>query len=660
MFREKKNVETVILAVVLVVLGVFLKDYIKVITVMYPLLLVISLFYFFKKNNISLISLVFSISLIYTIFIYAMYPKIYYDDTGFIIRYFHNFWEGYWFKFNIKDAPIFGVSGFLYGLIGGVLCYFKLVKPEDAIDLLTVVGVFFTSFFVFKIQSKIFKRVDLSLIFWLLCMFGNTYFLNSANKGLETPFHIAIVLAAFYFFIIGNGRLMWLFMGLSVASKLDAVPSMLVLGIVYLIGIGFSNKPLNSFLSFLQSEFLFAVSIIAVYLILTFVFFGSPLPHSGATKLIFHQSNVQHWFPFLEPLTNQGSYLFILYLFVILFITTFFVIHKLSLQNRLIALVFGFSFLGTMVLYYVYNPFERMMWYYPLPLFFMFIQIGVSTYFISNTLFQNRKLICQFLIFIIAASAMLDFVIQDHKYAIKALSTTEVQRMQIGYDLAARTQPQDTVASHHGLTTCRTNAYVLDMTGLNSSTTTDEKLDLGVIIHKFTPQWYETHINDWCLSILNDDGHYHIDRQYYSFVKYGYQPITLFKRDELSKHVFEKVNPENIVSFDVVESCGDFNTYISNRLEIKGLNFDKNSLLHFGNERFGLDYFLIIEEHSEEGLVYSSKIFVPSANEETPSEKITSIIHQIHSENIRKVVVKSEVDWINIHISAPVLERIFY
>ena len=95
MFREKKNVETVILAVVRVVLGVFLKDYIKVITVMYPLLLVISLFYFFKKNNISLISLVFSISLIYTIFIYAMYPKIYYDDTGFIIRYFHNFWEGY-------------------------------------------------------------------------------------------------------------------------------------------------------------------------------------------------------------------------------------------------------------------------------------------------------------------------------------------------------------------------------------------------------------------------------------------------------------------------------------------------------------------------------------------------------------------------------------
>ncbi len=660
MDNNKKAVELILIGIILIVSGIFLADYIKGNAVVYSSLLVLFSSYFLKGNKFSINLLAITVSLVYVFFIYSAYPQIYYDDTGFIIRYFNNFWEGYWFKFNIQDEPVFGLSGFLYGLVGGTLCYFKLLFPEDAINLLSALGIFFTSFLIFKIQNKIFKQTNLVFLFWILCMFGNTYFLNSANKGLETPFHMAIVLGAYYFFLSGNNKLMWLFMGLSVASKLDAVPSMIILGIVYIVKIFTDKKPLDRFVLFLKNEFLYAAGVVVVYLVLTFIIFGSPLPHSGATKFTFHQSKLQHWFPFLEPLTNQNSYSFILYSFVVLYSATVFLLKKIARDERLIALVFGLSFIVTMALYYIYNPFERMMWYYPLPLFFMFIQLTVSIYYISKTIFEKYQLHFQLTLFIVLASSMFNFVIQDQGYGLRSMLTTELQREQIGYDVAARTHANDTIAAHHGLVTCRTDAYVLDMTGLNSKLMSEVNFDLLLTLNKYKPKWYENHINDWCLSILNENGSYHIDRQYYGFVQYGYQPITLFSRDVAAKHVFEKVRPENITSVKEVQSFGDVNIFISNKLELKEMNFDKFSFLNFGIDRFGIDYFLIIEEYNNDQLIYRSKIYISSVSEEIPSEKTIPIIHQIQSDNVTSLVIKSEIDWLSIHISTPILERIIY
>ncbi len=654
------KIETTALVAVTLIAGFFLKDIVKFNSILFPLLLAIASYFIFKKNQYNTTFLAISISLIYVMFIYLIFPKIYYDDTGFVIRYFQNFWEGHWFKFNVSDDPVFGLSGFLYGLVGGTLCYLKFLRPEDAIDTLCVVGIFFTSFLMFKIQLKIFKRIDLALIFWVLCMFGNSYFLNASNKGLETPFHTAIVLSTIYFFLAKKGSWMWLFMGLSVASKLDAVPTVVALGIAYLTQVLTDDKPLDRFINFLQNEFIYAVAVMSVYLVVTFLLFGSPMPHSGATKLAYHQNGSSFWFPFLEPLIDHGSYTFLLVGFLVLFSVSIVTVHLVEKKDRAISLVFGFAFIGTMILYYIYNPYERMMWYYPLPIFLLLLQISVSTFFISNSVFKHRSYIACLLAFVIFGGSMFSFVVSDNKYWLQSIKTTEFQRMQIGYDLATKAHETDTIASYHGLPICRTKAYVLDMTGLNSELATEEKLDEGNLLSKFKPHWYETHLGDQTIATLNHQGKYGIDLQYYSFVKYAYPPITVFKRDNFANYTFSKINLNNVANVKVVEPCGSFNIYISPRLELVSLPFKKSSTLFFGNDRFGTDYYLIVEEYSGDKKVYESRTYVHPLNKNIPSETVMPIAHQIHSDSVTSVVLKADIDWISVHISTPILQNVDY
>ena len=55
-------------------------------------------------------------------------PITYVDDAGFILRYLDNFQKGCFFCFNVQEGPVFGLSSFMYGLLGGMMVWTGLFR----------------------------------------------------------------------------------------------------------------------------------------------------------------------------------------------------------------------------------------------------------------------------------------------------------------------------------------------------------------------------------------------------------------------------------------------------------------------------------------------------------------------------------------------------
>lgn len=62
----------------------------------------------------------FILSLAITIIVFKLSARYLFDDAGYVLRYVENFQHGYFYQFNASDSPVFGLSGFIYGL----LCFF--------------------------------------------------------------------------------------------------------------------------------------------------------------------------------------------------------------------------------------------------------------------------------------------------------------------------------------------------------------------------------------------------------------------------------------------------------------------------------------------------------------------------------------------------------
>lgn len=464
--------------------------------------------------------------------IYTLYPNVFVDDTGFVIRYLNQAQAGCFYCYNLSDGPIYGISGFLYGVVTIMLAITGIFSPETILLLVGVLGLFFLTLALLRIINIFFNHSGLSIITVISIMLFSSNFLTSATIGLETNFHLAIVFWGVYFFMSGKEKWMWLFFALSVISKLDATPLVLILSNIYI----YQNKKKFLSLQFNQWKYLliYGVFPVLVFILISFLLFDGPLPQSASAKINYHLNTSDHWFPFGELMFDKtfrkilvvtAGMAFLLHLTV--------AIYKKEFKLKEFSL--GFAFIGTMVLYKIYNPAERMIWYYAMPELLIFSQLFVSAYFVFHIVEKEKHRVYWFFTIIIIGFGLF-LTKRDKKWMGQYLNTVEIERKQIGKYIGDKLKADDTLVASHGLYGAYTSAYVFDMSGLNSKRTTDLKLNMDTLMNKYHPTYFIHNGYEYFLGLANNYG-YHVDTVFYHINKYNYPTWVLFKKSDVKGHI---------------------------------------------------------------------------------------------------------------------------
>jgi len=505
--------------------------------------------YFKKWNLISsqwLESIVYvSVSCISAIFIFRFWNFPLFDDAGFILRYLDNFADGYFYSFNVQDGPVFGVSSFSQGIINGFLCWTHLFTPDKSIVITAFSGLVIISLFIFKVLRHYKLKTEMIFLSYVLILFGSKFFLNSMTTGMETPIHLAIVIAAIYFFIVGNSRMMWLLLSAAVISKLDAVPLALTLGAVHLFKLRAEIFPLTWNNKNIRELILCVIIPIGLWIAFAFAVFGSPLPQSAFAKIFFHFHSDESWFPFLDYFMKNElrKPFFIVFLFLFFWNAYLAVSEKSKVDVR--SLAFGLSFFATLVLYYFYNPIEQMSWYYAMPDLFLIFQTIISFIIIvENKILPSFKPLVIYFSFIAASLLLFYDSFGGRNWIKQFLNTTEQERVTVGKYLQSITSDKDTVIATHGHIARYTSAYVIDMTGLNSKLVTNYQNDLAIVASKFPPSIAVSHGTDYFLRTMDSLG-YTLIKSYYDISEYYWPAWRIFSR---------KVPKEKILRLEVPDS----------------------------------------------------------------------------------------------------------
>ena len=521
--------------------------------------------------------------------------RTFFDDVGFTLRYMDNFSNGHFYCYNPIDGPVFGISGFLNTVFCGAIAYLKLFSSHNILLLSNVVGVFAISFLSLRIARVYLKKAYLILLIWFLLMFCVKDLLSIAFSGIETPFHLAIILAAIYFMLLDKIRLMWLFLALSVISKLDAVPIAFVVGLIYLL---INRKELLRCRPFwcpqqknktIQTEqqistntgrniyndlILWGVVPLIIWLIFMFIVFGSPFPQSAFAKVNFYPHPDTHWFPFLTGYLHD-HYLFpVFILFLIVFtIHQAFVFIKPA-DFRSTDLIFGYGFMASLILYYFYNPGEKMMWYYGVPSFFMLFQIGISLVKITPGFAKNHLNPTILFVFVGLFVFLRNDISASNIWLKKNMNITENERILIGEYLGEISQQTDTLMSKHGHLSRHFKGYVIDNAGLNSKLATDYKLNTDSLLKAFQPKYVINHAWKNYIEIMNNNN-YRLKDAFYDLSLYDSPNWLLFERINQAEGFNRTIEPIEISKINGIEKNFELN-YVT---RVNGTKLTINTLM---------------------------------------------------------------------------------
>ena len=471
-----------------------------------------------------------ALSLCGSTFIYWWYPNIFVDDTGFVIRYMNMAREGCFYCYNSADGPVFGMSSFIYGIVVSGLAMFGIGSNEliiNSVNFIGLTGLFYALLNSFYLLTKN-HFYTLASVF--LIVMSATQFQFAATAGLETNFHLAFVFISVYFFYSNQRKLMWLFFALSVISKLDTVPLIVVLSLIHLwenksdyFGTGWFNS--------WRTGFLFAGLPILGFISLTFLMFDGPLPQSAFSKLYHHSHPSNHWFPFLELMLEKDNravlIAFALALPVIQLVMSL-INHRFKLRD--FALLIGFA--GTMALFYFYNPVERMSWYYAMPELLLYAQLLLSVVWLSVEFAKNQKVALASFMLMFAALSINSVPLSSGEkvWTDKYMGIVEVERLEIG-EFIANISGSDTLVSAHGHFGANYSGYVLDLSGLNSKLATDFELNADSILSTFRPQYFIQHANATNVAVAKENG-YTVVKEWSRIEEYGYPKWVLWTRND--------------------------------------------------------------------------------------------------------------------------------
>lgn len=462
--------------------------------------------------------------------IYWWYPNIFVDDTGFVVRYMEMAREGCFYCYNQSDGAIFGLSSFIYGVVTLVLAKIGIASNETIINGLNFLGLSTLFFFLLTTFRLITKSHFYALTSVGLVVMSATQFQFASTAGLETNFHLAIVMAGIYFFFSGNRKWMWLMFGLSVISKLDTVPLITLLSLV-LLWENRSDYFGENWKKHWTNGFIFAGIPLLLYVALTFLMFDGPLPQSAYSKLYYHTHPSGHWFPFLELMLEHDNRA-VLVGFSILIPMLHFIMSLAGKQFQLREFALFLGFIGTMFLFYIYNPMERMSWYYALPELLLYSQMMISAFCLSNVLSSPDKknlVVASFALMFAALSIIsVPMTTSEKKWTDTYMKSVEVERLEIGKFISAFSGT-DTLVSAHGHFGAYYKGHVLDLSGLNSSLATDHKLNADSILFTFRPKYFIHHANQSNLDVAARNGYVSM-KEWTSIENYGYPKWILWKR----------------------------------------------------------------------------------------------------------------------------------
>lgn len=412
-----------------------------------------------------------------TLFLYRWIDPLghpFVDDAGIVLRYLDHFRAGLFYTYNPADGPVFGISGFIHGLVAGGLAFVQ-IAPERCLVIANVLGSVLFFFFVTRIFARLYASTVCGVVATLCLLLASEHIASTFFLGLETPLHLALVMWMIDRFVARSNGI-YPAGALVIVSKLDA----LVLAACFL-GAFMLRERMENGTSVRRLAARFGIGFIApmaAWVLFSTVIFGSPLPQTFIAKAFYHPKPHHTFFPFVHFLIRDGAHaasaaalaLFALAAFV------------LSVWKRKIqpAAVFAFGALLALAQYYYYNPNEQMTWYYTLPEVMFLLAAGAFPLLAGAA--RPRRWLATALVVSVAVLPRLTFARDAVRGQRFFNSLIEPERMAVGR-LADRLTPErGALATGHGHIARASRHYVLDMSGLNSKRSTACKLDLGCIL----------------------------------------------------------------------------------------------------------------------------------------------------------------------------------
>jgi hypothetical protein len=436
------------------------------------------------------------------------------------------------------------------------------------------------------------------------------------TTGMETPVHLAIVIAAIYFFITNNSRWMWLMLSAAVISKLDAVPLAVTLGSVHLFASRKELFPLSLKNKIILELLLFVVIPLGAWIAFSTLVFGGPLPQSAYAKMFLHYHADDSWFPFLQYWSREEFRRPIFIIFLILFAWHLRVVIYRKNELSIRTLAFGLSFFATLVLYYFYNPIEQMIWYYAMPDLFFIVQLVISFYVMTERLSSPfLKPLTVYFSYIAVALLLFFDTYGGRNWLKQYLQATETERIAVGKYLQSITTEKDTVIATHGHIARYTFAFVIDMTGLNSKIATDNKNDLAEVAAKMNPSIAVSHGTKYFISTLDSMG-YSLLHSNYDINEYYWPAWRTFSKKLPEGQRTRITLPDSIdatarevrVNFDMLVCIGD-------SVALKLPDDSALTEIHFGIRRITMNHKVSLVVKSENEILRAEKISIEKEKE---------------------------------------------
>lgn len=425
-----------------------------------------------------------------TLFLWKWPSTYIVDDGGIVVKYMDSFAAGGFYKYNMQDNPVFGISGFIHGILAGGLSATHLFSPENSVIVSNYLGVCLTSLAILLILRVFSHSCSMVVLGWATTLTASTYFVRTAFQGLETPLHLGIVLLAYWAFLSERGKAMWLLGAMAIISKLDAVPVIVVLGIFRLLQAFNRTHSLKSMQKELRDALIWSGIPLAGWVLLACSVFGSPLPHTAYAKLYFI-SHPAGKFTFISDWWTIES----LGIALPLGICVTFAACCLLLKRKDLAIkcsVFVTGCIGVTLLFCAFNPEERMIWYYVLPQTSLILGAVAALISIPNLVSKNkfnalRFAVCMVLLVLLPFSAN-----SAKRWALATsswISSIEPERIAVGKWIRSAAAPTDRLFAGHGHIARYAHLYTYDYTGLNSPIITDLLRQGKDPLHELQPEW---------------------------------------------------------------------------------------------------------------------------------------------------------------------------
>jgi hypothetical protein len=410
------------------------------------------------------------------------------DDGAIVLRYMDNFAAGGFYRYNLSDPPVFGVSGFIHAILAGVFAASRVVTPEQSLLVSNALGVALSAFASLLILRQFSSSLLSILAGWIFVMSSCFFFLSTAFQGLEAPLHLGIVLLAVWSFLAGRRTMLWALLALSVVSKLDAVPIAFVLAVLRMASLRDKQERLAE----LRSAVLWCCIPLIVWVIFAALVFGSPLPQSAYAKMYFHNHSHAR-IGFLLPWWTREEERIATYLLIVaIAVAASFFRRRLNELPRLLAMPFASA--SILVMFMIFNPGERMGWYYVLPQALLVLAAVVSVLALVR---PAPRIVSVVICLGILGATIKPTVAKTIRFcqgSIKSIRQLEPERIAIGCYVNSVAEADDKLMTGHGYVARYARIYVYDSSGLNSPEVTRLRKQHRSPMKQLAPDWSVTNV----------------------------------------------------------------------------------------------------------------------------------------------------------------------